>query len=423
MATLIETQSAVSSAVALGPILIGTDGEDHSLGALSVGRALAGALGVKAVVVAVQPLVNFIVPDASLLIEPSAIDSLTADLTTRVSTQCALVSAGPGGPKLGNPRVERGQPDRVLSRIADELNAQLVIVGIGRHEIADRIFGSETAVKLAQLSHSPLLAVPERCKNIPRVAVMATDFSEQSFDAAFALARLLPAEAALHLVHIAPRERMMLDPWLSDSEYRRVVRHRFERLRSRLALPPNVTIEEAIQSGDIGRQLIRYATEVNADVIASGSHGHGFVARVVLGSVSTSLLRGAQCMVLVVPPGRAMAGGGESGYTTHAERGRWSALLDDVSRANAGRRVRLEVDDPDLGAQAQENDYPLGGIAYDPHDEHVEIMLGIARSGASHLSRSIGNVTSIDVLTDKEGHDLAVRLRHGDGQTLLSFLG
>ena len=423
MATLIEAESATPSAVARGPIVIGTDGEDHSLGALSVGRALAGALGVRAEVVAVQPLVNFLVPDASLLIQPSAIATLTAELATRVGTQCALLSAGGGGPKLPKPRIEQGQPERVLSRVADELNAQLVIVGIGRHEIADRIFGSETAVKLAQLSHAAVLAVPERCKNIPRVAVVATDFSEQSFDAAFALARLLPDGAALHLVHVAPRERMMLDPWLSDSEYRRIVRHRFERLRGRLALAPNVTIEETIQSGDIARQLIRYATDVNADVIASGSHGHGFVARVVLGSVSTSLLRGAQCMVLIVPPNRAMAGGGESGYTTHAEPARWSALLDDVSRANAGRRVRLEVDDPELGAQAQENDYPLGGMVYDPHDEHVEIMLGIPRSGASHLSRSIGNVTSIDVLTDKEGHDLAVRLRHGDGQTLLSFTG
>jgi nucleotide-binding universal stress UspA family protein len=423
MATLIETESAATTVVALGPIVIGTDGEDHSLGALSVGRALAGALAARAQVVAVQPMMNFIVPDASLLIEPSALATLTADLATRVKTQCALVSAGDGGPKLDNARVEQGQPERVLSRIADELNAQLVIVGIGRHEITDRIFGSETAVKLAQLSHSPVLAVPERCKNIPRVAVMATDFSEESFDAAFVLARLMPEGAALHLVHVAPRERMMLDPWLSDSEYRRIVRHRFERLRARMKLPPGVSIVEIIRSGDIAGQLIRYATEVNADLIAAGSQGHGFVARVLLGSVSRSLLRGAQCMVLVVPPNRAMAGGGESGYTTHAEPSRWSALLDDVSRANAGRRVRLEVDDPEFGAQAQENDYPLGGIAYDPHDESVEIMLGVARRGASHLSRSIGNVTSIDVLTDKEGHDRAVRLRHGEGQTLLSFTG
>jgi len=423
MATLIETESAASSAVALGPIVIATDGEDHSLGALSVGRALAGTLGVRAEVVAVQPLVNFIVPDASLLIEPGALASLTADLRTRVNTQCALASAGAGGPDLGNARVEQGQPDRVISRIAEELNAQLVVVGIGRHDIADRIFGSETAVKLAQRSHAAVLAVPERCKNIPRVAVVATDFSEQSFDAASAVVRLLPESAALHLVHVAPRERLMLDPWLSNSEYQRAVRHRFERLRARMKLPPNVTIDETIQSGDIARQLIRSAAEVDADVIAAGSHGHGFVARVLLGSVSTSLLRGAQCMVLVVPPSRATAGGGESGYTTHAEPGRWGALLDDVSRANAGRRVRLEVDDPELGAQAQENDYPLRGIAYDPHDEHVAIMLGVARSGASHLSRSIGNISSIDVLTDSEGHDLAVRLRHGEGQTLLSFMG
>jgi hypothetical protein len=37
-------------------------------------------------------------------------------------------------------------------------------------------------------------------------------------------------------------------------------------------------------------------------VIAAGSHGAGFLSRLVMGSVSTRLVRGATRMVLIAPP-------------------------------------------------------------------------------------------------------------------------
>jgi hypothetical protein len=38
-----------------------------------------------------------------------------------------------------------------------------------------------------------------------------------------------------------------------------------------------------------------------------------------------------------------------------------------------------------------------------------------------HLSRSIGDVTRIDVLKNEGGRDTALRIAHGAGQTLLAF--
>ena len=37
------------------------------------------------------------------------------------------------------------------------------------------------------------------------------------------------------------------------------------------------------------------------------------------------------------------------------------------------------------------------------------------------LSRGIGGVSSIDVLKDDVGRDIALRIAHGVGQTLLTF--
>ena len=38
-----------------------------------------------------------------------------------------------------------------------------------------------------------------------------------------------------------------------------------------------------------------------------------------------------------------------------------------------------------------------------------------------HLTRSIGDVGSIDVLRTPQGEDVALRIAHGAGQTLLAF--
>jgi hypothetical protein len=80
------------------------------------------------------------------------------------------------------------------------------------------------------------------------------------------------------------------------------------------------------------------------------------------------------------------------------------------------------VDDPELGAQAQEHDYPLLGASYDHHDGRVELMFGELGDVRRHLSRSIGGVSGIDVLSSDRGRDIALRIEHGTGQTLLTFL-
>jgi hypothetical protein len=96
-------------------------------------------------------------------------------------------------------------------------------------------------------------------------------------------------------------------------------------------------------------------------------------------------------------------------------------LLTTFSKRNSGRRTILEVDDLELGAQAQEYNYPLVGTTYDERARRVELMLGDATAGGRHLTRSIGNVLAVDVLTDGEGHDVALRVQHGTSQTLLTF--
>lgn len=53
--------------------------------------------------------------------------------------------------------------------------------------------------------------------------------------------------------------------------------------------------------GPIGETVINQAGRLNADLIIVGSHGHGIVHDVLIGSVSENILRSAACPILVVP--------------------------------------------------------------------------------------------------------------------------
>lgn len=106
-----------------------------------------------------------------------------------------------------------------------------------------------------------------------------------------------------------------------------------------------------------------------------------------------------------------------------AARDEWARELEQFTDRNVGRRTVLEIDGLDVGAQDEALDYPLRGVAYDPRDGRVEIMLGDQASLDRHLTHTVGDVTSIDVLTGDDGRDEVLRVEHGGIQTLLKLVG
>lgn len=102
---------------------------------------------------------------------------------------------------------------------------------------------------------------------------------------------------------------------------------------------------------------------------------------------------------------------------SHAD---WNLTLKEFTHRNAGRRTVLEIDSMDIGAQEEEQDYPLKGVTFDPRDQRVQIMVGEEGSVDRHLTHSIGNPEHIDVVRRPDGRDQALRIVHTNGsQTLL----
>ena len=88
--------------------------------------------------------------------------------------------------------------------------------------------------------------------------------------------------------------------WLGD--YRRESGARLEELADELRTVAGVDPRTRVATGDPAQAALQLAQETGAELLAVGSHGHGFFTRMLLGSTSTRLLRGASCAVLVAPP-------------------------------------------------------------------------------------------------------------------------
>jgi len=143
-------------------------------------------------------------------------------------------------------------------------------------------------------------------------ALIATDGSEVSIDAARkGVALLNPTKVTLLTVadtSIADDsgaggfEGNLLSPAESERARTAILEEGSAELTdtaAALGLDPSI-VDTRIVEGSSGQMIIHVADEVDADVIVVGSHGHGFLSRVLIGSVSEHVVRHTTRPVLVM---------------------------------------------------------------------------------------------------------------------------
>lgn len=422
-----STQLASDRRPALGiratrnaPVVIATDGLPQSEGAVAMGHLLAGAPGATWVVSALRSLP--LVPDVGVVMTTDIERTRRADLLRSAQEQVRRLMGEPVSVEVVD-----GDPAATVARVAHGASASLIVCGLGRHNIVDRILGDETALRIVRLADVPVLAVPATADRAPSSIVVACDFSETSLRAARAAVAFAAPSATIYLVHVAPRDhtRYEWDGW--GKAYREDSLDALNKMKQQLHPESKTIIQSIMLQGDIADELLRFAGNVHADLIATGSHGHGFMTRLLIGSVATRILRAATCSVLTVPHAAALTDVRTMALPPLGRtvpRDDWAQALAEFTRRNVGRRALLEVDDADLGAQAQEFDYPLRGVAFDHNDQRITLMFGGDDFGnGHHLTRGIAKPTSVDILAEQAGGDIALRIGHGKGQTLLTFVG
>ncbi|HKG91298.1 MAG TPA: universal stress protein [Gemmatimonadaceae bacterium] len=285
-------------AAELGPLLVATDGSAAADAALRAAYLLAARTNADVHVLSVVEPV--LVPTVDGLVLPSPEGYEQARKAQRLAAVRAQVRRVAGADCAWEVEVRLAPPARTIAWMAHERGARLIVLGLGRHRVSDRLFGTETALRVVQLADVPVLAVAPDFTALPHRAVLATDFSEISVRAARTALPLLRDPATAYLVNVRLPIDMPDRSWGSAYEDR--VSRSFERLRAQLDAPDGVTLETIRLPGDPASTTLDFAATAPADLIVAGSHGYGFFARLVLRSVSTRLLRGARCSVLIVPP-------------------------------------------------------------------------------------------------------------------------
>jgi nucleotide-binding universal stress UspA family protein len=143
-------------------------------------------------------------------------------------------------------------------------------------------------------------------------ALIATDGSEASIDAGRkALSLLKPGRITLLTVAdtsvaddsgAGGMEGNLLTPEESEQARTDILNEgQDELIDTRAAMGiTDEAVETRLVEGASGQMIINVADEVDADVIVVGSHGHGFLSRVLIGSVSEYVVRHTKRPVLVV---------------------------------------------------------------------------------------------------------------------------
>ena len=144
-----------------------------------------------------------------------------------------------------------------------------------------------------------------------RNVLAAIDFSESSssvIDWAKSLSQAYGAR--LHLVHVAAPDPDFVGyepgPQHVRDQAARAMRaehHRLLEVAEQLHGAGIDATAHCLQGGVVDA-ILKKAADSQADVIVVGSHGHGALYRMVLGSVSQGVVRGSTCPVLVVPEPR-----------------------------------------------------------------------------------------------------------------------
>jgi nucleotide-binding universal stress UspA family protein len=147
-----------------------------------------------------------------------------------------------------------------------------------------------------------------------RRILVPTDFSEASGVATtYGIAMARAFHAQICLLHVEPRHdleimverELVVEKYLSEAAPARQSNAAHELLAKLLSDDDQRDLRaeyvlRASGAGGPSAEIVRYAGERDIDLIVMGTHGRGFAAHVLMGSVAEHVVRKAPCPVLTV---------------------------------------------------------------------------------------------------------------------------
>jgi nucleotide-binding universal stress UspA family protein len=204
---------------------------------------------------------------------------------------------------LIRPILEEGEPDRVITDLADAENFDLIVMGRrGKHGIEKALVGSVTA-RVIGFSQRDVLVVPEDATVCLDRILLATDgskYSNEATDKAIDIARSYGSMLKIVSIIDVPPDFFAEAPDIHDNMIKKA-KGFVEDAKDR-ALSAGVRAEGFIREGTAYKKIIDLAKEQDAHIIIMGSHGRTGLRRLLMGSVAERVTGLAPCPLLIIKP-------------------------------------------------------------------------------------------------------------------------
>ena len=286
-------------------IIVGYDGSAQADDALALGKLIAGATGASLTAVTVLQF------DPQWGGRDIHFQDLDAELTEKLEQ--AAQSAGAGAET-----VTSSSPAHGLHDYAEQADADLVVLGSAQHGKAGQILAGSVATSLLHGSPCSVAVAPHGyAGNPPDGIAEVTVGYDGSDEARIALAEAIElaraSGAPVKVVAVAEPSPVVIGKGAGATQGRSELNKAIhETMRERLdealsSAPDDVRLEGTLVDGHPAESLAQIAVE-DGGVLVLGSRAYGPLRRVLLGSVSTKLVRTAPCPVVVYPrPAKAPA--------------------------------------------------------------------------------------------------------------------
>jgi nucleotide-binding universal stress UspA family protein len=213
--------------------------------------------------------------------------------------------------------VRSGSVVRSIAAVAEEVRADLVILGTRRTRAVRDLFVDRTTARVLRAAKVPVLLVNRSSIDPYGRVLIATDLSHASIRAAqFADALSLLDEASVSVLHaFMPFGKTKLiyagvRPDLIAAHVKQSARNALKEVVSTFRRDGlNVSRRHVILADDHPVDAIRRAVKNRrSDLLVIGTRGHTGIKRALLGSTAGEVLRTVKCDVLTVPPQARVSG-------------------------------------------------------------------------------------------------------------------
>jgi nucleotide-binding universal stress UspA family protein len=279
-------------------IVVGVDGLQGGRNALALARSVGDLTGAELVAVHVHPYEPF--PMRGLRTDVEALATEEADALL----QAQLAEAGVRARAIVTADTS---PGRGLHRIADGLDADLLVVGTPHRGPFGRIVAGDTARAVLQGAMHPVVVARHAAADpfARRVVGVGYDGSPESRAALDWAARFASAtDSGVHVLCAAEPPQGFAPSISYGINWVAMVPERIEYaehlVAEALAQLGDRATGEAV-SGVARDELVTLSEQV--DLLVLGSRGYGPVRRILLGGSADRVVHAAACPVVVVPRG------------------------------------------------------------------------------------------------------------------------